>query len=204
VIDQAAAVFTANVNEPDQIAQTLRAILLSPEFLVTWGDKVKRPFEILAGALRGTAADWDFSTGNTDTDSLLYLYYHTGQPLFSWHPPNGYPDVKAAWSATSPRVMTWRVCNWLSGVQDDQDRYRLDLLGQTPAGVRSAWDICDFWCRRILGQPMPEAEQDEFVEFMAQGVNPHFDLPLDTDEDVQSRLRALIGLLFMSPAFLWK
>ena len=61
-----------------------------------------------------------------------------------------------------------------------------------------------FWTERILGQPAAQAEHDELVEFMAQGRNPDYDLPLDTDEDVQDRLRALIALIFMSPSFLWR
>jgi hypothetical protein len=39
---------------------------------------------------------------------------------------------------------------------------------------------------------------------MAQGITTTLPLPLDTDEDNQSRLRAKVGLIFMSPAFLWR
>ncbi len=39
---------------------------------------------------------------------------------------------------------------------------------------------------------------------MAQGHNPNFDLPLDTDDDTKDRLRALVALIFMTPSFLFK
>ncbi len=203
VIDAAAAVFAANVDEPDQIARTVETILLAPEFLSTWGDKVKRPFDIVVGALRAGEAEWSFALTDDRTDSLLWRYDAAGQPLFAWHPPNGYPDAKGAWISSSPRVLGWRVANWLSEVED-AGVYRLDLLGATPPGVRSASELADFWIDRVLGTTMPAEERDEVVEFMAQGVNPDLDLPLDDDDDVQSRLRAMIGLIFMSPGYLWR
>lgn len=204
LVDAGAEAFTQNLSAPDQLARVVRAIALAPEFTTLWGQKVKRPLEITLSALRSTDADWDFSLDDEDTDSLLWRYYNAGQPLFSWPAPNGYPDIKEAWITTGPRVMNWRLTNWFSEVQDDTDAYRLDLLAQTPSEVRSARALADYWIDRILGRPMPTDEQEEIVEFMAQGVNPELDLPLDTDEDVQSRLRAMIGLIFMSPGFLWK
>ncbi|MEZ5332010.1 MAG: DUF1800 domain-containing protein [Thermoanaerobaculia bacterium] len=204
LVDAGADAFTQHAGALDQLARVVRAIVLAPEFPTFWGQKVKRPLEIALSALRSTAADWDFSLDDEDTDSLLWRSYNAGQPLFSWPAPNGYPDIKEAWITTGPRVMNWRLTNWFSEVQDDADAFRLDLLGQTPPEVRSARALADFWVDRILGRAMPAAEQDEIVEFMAQGINPDLDLPLDTDEDVQSRLRAMIGLIFMSPCFLWK
>jgi uncharacterized protein (DUF1800 family) len=41
VVDAAAAVFEAGQNESDQLAQVVRAILLSPEFVTTWGEKAR-------------------------------------------------------------------------------------------------------------------------------------------------------------------
>ena len=204
VVDTAAAVFTAQVDAPDQIAQVVRTILLSDAFLATWGDKVKRPFEIAVSCFRGAEGDLPFVLRDDATDYFLYMYYHGGQPLFSWHPPNGYPDIKPAWNSTSPRVMNWRLANLLVTIDDATPTPYFEFLSKTPAGVRSARGIVTFWTERILGQPAAQAEHDELVEFMAQGRNPDYDLPLDTDEYVQDRLRALIALIFMSPSFLWR
>ncbi|NHZ72918.1 MAG: DUF1800 family protein, partial [Nitrospirae bacterium] len=88
VVDAAAAVFTAQVNAPDQLAQVVRTILLSNEFRSTWGEKVKRPFEIAASCLRAGGADFPFVEGDSDTETFEWLYYNTGQYLFGWHPPN--------------------------------------------------------------------------------------------------------------------
>ncbi len=204
VVEAAADVFTAAVAAPDQIAQTLRTIVLHPSFLSTWGDKVKRPLETLTSAMRGGEADWDFAIGADDTNTLLWRFNQAGQPLFSWHPPNGYPDVKFAWNSTAPLVMSWKVINWLTDVRDPSENYRIDPLSATPPDVRSAEALATFWIQRILGRPMPGPEHDEIVSFMAQGHNPNLDLPLDTSESTQERLRAMVGLIFMSPAFLWR
>jgi uncharacterized protein (DUF1800 family) len=204
LVDAAAAVFTAQAAAPDQIAQVVRTILLSPEFAATFGAKVKRPFEIVVGALRAGGADFPFIEGDSDSDTLDWLFYLTGHYPFSWHPPNGYPDVAGAWTGTSPRVMTWRLTNWLVDVEGGDGAYRLDAAAQTPAGVRSANGLVDFWIDRIFGRPLVAAVRQELVEFMAQGHNPDFDLPLDSDGDTRERLQSLLGLMFLSPDFLWR
>ena len=204
LVDAAAAVFTAQADAPDQIAQVVRAILLSPEFAATFGAKVKRPFELVVSAMRAAGADFPFIEDDPDTGSFDWQFYLTGHELFGWHPPNGYPDVAGAWTGTSPRVMTWRLLNWLVDVEDDGGDYRLDVAAQTPAGVRAANDLVDFWVDRVFGRPLDGAVRQELVDFMAQGYNPDFDLPLDSDENTRERLQSMLGLMFLSPDFLWR
>ncbi|MDX1502779.1 MAG: DUF1800 domain-containing protein [Thermoanaerobaculia bacterium] len=204
IVETAAQLFTAQVSAPDQLEQVVRVILLSDEFKTTWGDKVRRPFEIVVGAMRAGGADFPFVDGDPDTDTFDWLYYNTGQDLFSWRAPNGYPDAKEDWVSTGPRVMCWRLLNWLVDSRDDLDNYRLDAFAQTPAGVRSANALVDFWVDRVLGRTIADGDRQELVELMAQGHNPDFDLPLDTDTSTRERLQALLGLIFMMPEFLWK
>jgi hypothetical protein len=78
------------------------------------------------------------------------------------------------------------------------------VIAQTPAGVRSANQLADFWIDRIYGRSIPTEERLEIVDFMAQGHGPDFALPLDSDEDTRDRLRSMVGLLFMAPSFLWR
>ena len=94
--------------------------------------------------------------------------------------------------------------NWLVDVEDDAGLRRLDATAQTPPGVRSANDLADFWIDRVFGRPLDAAVRQEIVDFMAQGHNPDFDLPLDGDEDTRERLQSMLGLLFLSPDFLWR
>ncbi len=114
LVDSAAALFTAQWQAPDQIRQVVRHIVLSNEFRTTWGEKVKRPFEIAASALRAGGADFPFTVFLADEDAVnsFHWYFEAGgQALFSWHPPNGYPDVRGAWQSANPRVALWRLVN---------------------------------------------------------------------------------------------
>ena len=204
VVDSAAAVFLAQSSAPDQIGQVVRTILLSPEFRTSWGMKVKRPFESVVSAMRAGAIDFPFAEFDNDTGTFEWLFYNTGHRLFGWHPPNGYPDVGEAWVSSGPRVMTWRLVNWLVDVRDDLDNYRLDAYAETPPGVRSANDLADYWIDRVFGRPISAVDRQELVDFMAQGFNPTFDLPLDSEADLRERLQSMVGLIFMSPEFYWR
>lgn len=203
VVDAAAAVFTAQWQAPDQLRQVVQTILLSDEFLATWGEKIKRPFEIAVGALRAGGADLTLRMNHSDTSSFLWRFDGTGQMPFDWPAPNGYPDVRGAWKSMTPRVMSWRLCGWLIDFVDAADQHYMDVVAQTPAGVRSANALADFWIDRVLGRPMQPADRQEIAEFMAQGINPDFDLDL-ANEDTAERLRSMVGLIFMSPEFLWR
>ena len=203
VVDAAAAVFTAQWQAPDQLKQVMETILLSPEFRNTWGEKIKRPFQIAVSAMRACGADFTLAREDSDTDSFLFRFDDTGQDLFRWPAPNGYPDVREAWMRMTPRVMSWRLCNWLIDFDDDQGNFYLDVLAQTPVSVRSANALADFWIPRILQRPMAAEDREQIVQFMAQGINPDFDLNFD-DQDTRDRLRSMVGLILMSPDFLWR
>lgn len=204
LIESAAQVFLDQQNASDQLTQVVRHILLSTEFRTTWGEKIKRPFEATVSAVRAGNGDLSFGMNDDDSDTFLWRYGHTGQDLFRWKAPNGYPDVKEDWQGTTSLLMRWRLVNWLVDERDAADNYYLDLIGQTPGGVRSANALVDFWIDRILGRTMGASERQDLVDFMAQGNNPDIDLPLDSDDSVQSRLRALVALIMMSPEFQWR
>lgn len=211
-----AALWTSLWQDPAQIRKVMRHILLSEEFRAIWGEKIKRPFEIAVSALRAGAIDFRFRYdwadfwGSEDPDvhdthSLHWLFDGAGQEIFGWHPPNGHPDVRGAWQSANPRMGLWRTVNWLIDVQDGAEAYRFDALGQMPLDVRSANAIVDFWSARVFGRAISESTRQTFVDFMAQGFNATYDLPLDDNEWPyywNDRLCALVGLMFMSPDFL--
>jgi len=204
VVQSAAALFTAQKDAADQLKQVVRHILRSPEFRSTWGQKVKRPFEAVVSALRAADADFTIKLDDDDSNSFMSYYGYIGQPLFRWPAPDGYPDFKEAWQSTTPVVMRWRIFGWLIDVKDDAEKFRLEILDQAPASVRSPNALADFWLDRILGQGIDAGTRQQIVEFMAQGRNPDYDLALDTDGNVQDRLRAMVALIMMSPDFQWR
>jgi uncharacterized protein (DUF1800 family) len=204
VVDRAAAVFESAKNDPDQLRQVVRTILLSDEFRTTWGQKIKRPFEVVVSAMRAAGANFSFRLDDPESDDLLWLYDQAGQPLFSWRAPNGYSDIKEDWQSAMPRIQLWRLCNWLVDVENRFDVHLMDVVGRTPGWARTANQLADYWINRILARSMPAADRGRIVDFMAQGFNPDFDLPLDSDRATQERLRAMVALILMSPSFLWR
>ena len=211
LVDSAAALFTAEWQSADQIAQVVRLVIESDEFRDAWGEKVKRPFEIAASALRSAGGDFPFTmlAGDEDVNNTFgWLYEAAGQVPFGWHPPNGHPDVRGAWQSANPRVALWRLCGWLSDSDsNDLDRF-FDIVASTLASpARSAEELVDLWIGRVFHRELPAADRDELVELMAQGHNPTLPLPLETNdwpEYMQDRLRTLVGVMFMSPEFLWR
>lgn len=211
IVDSAAALFTAQWQAADQLKQVVRHIALSNEFKSTWSEKVKRPFEIAAAALRAGASDFPFTMNAADEDAVNgfhWLYESGGQPLFAWTTPNGYPDIRGAWQSANPRVALWRLVGWLVDSNDQGEDGVMPIAALTLASpARTANEIVDFWIPRIYGRALPVADRDELVELMAGGHNPDFDLPIDTNEwpdYTQDRLRSLVGLMLMSPEFLWR
>lgn len=201
VVDAAAAVFYAKRAAPDQLKQVVRTILLSDEFRTSFGQKIKRPFEFAVSALRATNADFAFD------DSFWWNYENLGQPLFSWRPPDGFPDKKENWSSTMPMLQRWRFITYITdwwtygGDGANKDLHRINVNAQMPATFKSATAIVDFWARRLLARDLPAEERTALIGFMAAGRNPDGELP---GEEIAERLRFLVGLILMAPAFQWR
>ena len=193
VIDAAVAVWTANQQAPDQIKRVLQTILTSNEFANTWGEKVKRPFEFVASALRAVDAEWAWS------DGFQWTFAQLGQALFEWPPPNGYPDRHEAWTGTNVMLGRWTILTYcLEGWLDD---ISADLLSQMPGNIRTPIAICDFWIARLLGRAMGTDDRQELIEFVAQGRNPEYDL---SQELIDERVPRLVELIIMFPDFQWR
>ncbi len=207
LVNQVGAIFTAQKDAPDQLKQVMEAILLSAAFKSTWGEKIKRPFEFAAGALRALNTDHFFLVDTTPTNNFFWLYQAMGQELFYMHVPTGYPDDKEDWTGSGSMLFRWRLANWL--VDDSLNLgtaydYWSDLIAQTPSNIRTPNALVDFWSNRVLGRALTGSNRQTAVDFMAQGRNPDFDLPLDTDGDTQERLRSMVGLILNSPDFQWR
>ena len=57
IVQSSIKVFLRHKMDSDQLKQVLRHIFLSDDFQMTWGQKVKRPFEVIVSAMRATNAD---------------------------------------------------------------------------------------------------------------------------------------------------
>jgi uncharacterized protein (DUF1800 family) len=141
IVQKGAAAFTQSKGD---IKTTLEAILHSDEFRQSAGQKVKRPFEFGASALRILDADV------TLDKRLLRVFNLLGQPLFMWAFPNGYPDVKSAWDSTNLILNRWNFANALA--TNSLPGVRVDMQSRF-ADNRSM----DALAMQLLSAPLPPA-----------------------------------------------
>ncbi len=183
IVEAAATVFNDQWQAPDQLAQVVRTIILSNEFkdAAQWGEKTKRPFELIAGLMRSCGGpahklvrpepfgNWAQNLLNgvnyKFSQELYWQMSNSGQLPFDWVTPDGFPDVKAAWLGSTPLVMSWRVLNMIlmDGYPDDPNNpggswhnyYPVDATATTKAALavndRTAGNIVDHWVHAILG-----------------------------------------------------
>ncbi|TDR41600.1 uncharacterized protein DUF1800 [Tahibacter aquaticus] len=224
LVTSIAQLFMSTWQAPDQLKQVTQAILLSNEFKTSWGTKVKRPFNAVIGALRGAGADFtptlaSYGSGTWSTkDEVNSRLQQTGQRKFYWPAPNGYPDTAAAWSSSGSLAMTWKMLVRLTEIHkevgyDDTRPYLIDIIGLTngavAAGSRTAVNIVNYWCDRLLGF-RPEPTYTKAVDYLRQNAAATEVLTLNEvwaggsspnlkNHYTQSRLRATVALIMCSP-----
>jgi uncharacterized protein (DUF1800 family) len=136
---------TAFARSNGDIKTTLRSILFAPEF-AAHPPKFKRPFALVAGALRQLGAQ---SNGGP---ALLAALRAMGQPLFQWPTPDGFPDRDAAWS--SNLLPRWQFAERLATSAYNGTSIDLGaLLAASGAQDMSAW--LDALARLLHGAPLP-------------------------------------------------
>jgi uncharacterized protein (DUF1800 family) len=212
LIASAAVVFRQNWQQPDQIRQTLRHILLSDFAFQSWGAKMRRPFEAVVAATRCLGSDFTLRVGHNKSNEVMWRMGATGHTPYEWPAPNGYPDRRSAWSGTSSISMTWKLLNWLTETSEASVPLA-PVLDATRAGVPqwTARQLVDFWCQRVLGYLPTAARRQVLVAFLAQNGDPDTYVITDTDAWAagdpkrhynHQRLRSMVSLVLMSPEFL--
>jgi len=88
------------------IAPVLRALFASPEFAASVGAKVRTPYEDIVAMLR-TLDYGPEPSGTKAIESLYWTCSNAGQAPLAWGPPNGYPDVAAAWTSPAGQLVRW-------------------------------------------------------------------------------------------------
>ncbi|WP_030436811.1 DUF1800 domain-containing protein [Actinoplanes subtropicus] len=88
------------------IAPVLRALFASPEFAASIGAKTRTPYEDIVATLR-TLDYGPEPAGTKAIESLYWTCANAGQAPLAWGPPNGYPDVAAAWVSPASQLVRW-------------------------------------------------------------------------------------------------
>jgi uncharacterized protein (DUF1800 family) len=195
LVDRLAAVYLAS---DTAIVPVLRALFTSPEFAASAGQKYRRPLEDVVASVRILGIEPGV-TGAKAVSSLCWELQQVGHAPFGWHPPDGYPDVAAAWTGTGNVLGRWNLHVglaqgwWKEGLHyPGTSLYARLLPGAKPA---SRAELVTATASRLLpGSSLPAAHRDALVTFLG-GPGPV------RSGDTGGLYPILVALLLDSPAW---
>ncbi|GAA4610304.1 uncharacterized protein (DUF1800 family) [Actinoplanes octamycinicus] len=178
------------------IVPVLRALFTSPEFAASAGQKVRTPFEDLVAAVRvlGLQPDKDATLGLSALHDILVA---AGNAPLRWAPPNGFPDVAAAWASPSAFLMRCNLhLNLAAGWYPKQLTRPADLLTSlVPAMPATYGGLVDALATRLVGTRLPAAHTAAVLSVAGK-------LPTSAvDKNVAGHAPYLIALVLDSPSF---
>ncbi|MGJ8663636.1 MAG: DUF1800 domain-containing protein [Marinicella sp.] len=217
IVDQVADTLHQNWQANDQIKLAMEVLLKSSDFLNTWGEKIKRPFERTIAAMRQIEYGFDFNPSNEYSSWHHWGFQDSGQPPFGWTSPNGYPDVKAHWLGASSIMSTWKFIQWIGRFRDGNNNDEpfnniLDITANAlTEGERTANNIVNFWYEKACGFTPEVGTQDKLAKFMSyldtsNPVGTDRDTPIDIYSNDwpgynQERLFAVVSTLLLTAEF---
>jgi len=184
-----ADVFHSQRNAPDQIAQTLRAIIFHDEFTATSPGKMRRPFEFLAAIYR--AAETEVSPR---TDAFQWMLQQAGWRQHQVNPPTGHSEHSVDWANTAALNGMIRVA-----LESHSEWFEAEAgsLRTPPKGVNNFGGLASHWEHRMNA---PTGALDGVFE--AFEVEP--DTPLWDGEDLEWVSNGMIAVLAVTPDFMFR
>lgn len=190
LIDRLAAVYLAHDTD---IRQVVKAVFLSSDFWSATGTRMRRPLEDAVGTARVLGVKR--GTSKTMKKALGHLFWsleESGHTPHGWLPPNGYPDVAAAWLGGGAMIQRWNVHRnfmwWGYGfTRTSPDK----LISKTSSLTADAW--LRQIAIKLLGVPMSE----EHLAAVLAGS----DLRPDRKMDEWWKCHRAVALVLDSPYF---
>ncbi|MDB6061992.1 MAG: hypothetical protein JWM78_2095 [Verrucomicrobiaceae bacterium] len=185
-VKMAATVFRDNRQRSDQIARTIKAIVLAAEFDKR-APKIQRPLNAMASFVRATGMDF------TPSEGLVNQLSGCGQRLFGWPTPNGFPDDDSYLISASALRQRWGLMlglannNWKNGTIPIALLEQLNVL--TPEAASG------YWLNNLIGAS--SAQQQHAI---AASTGWALDKPVaPPGGERQKRLARLAGLCALVP-----
>ncbi|MGH8530449.1 MAG: DUF1800 domain-containing protein [Nevskiales bacterium] len=172
------------------IPTVLRALLLDPRFNDYADEKLQRPLEYLASAVRALVPEPLAYHGPDLLDSVTRM----AQAPHGWRAPNGYPDSADYWLSTTGLLERWNFAAALAESRNLLDRSHVqNLVG----GRQSAAGLVDMLAQSLLQRPLLDRDRDALVTRVGEG-NPERIL---SGTSLRDYAEAIAGLLLASPYF---
>jgi uncharacterized protein (DUF1800 family) len=199
----------AFLNSHGEIRDTLRAILLHPDFANSWGQKVKRPFEFFISTMRALGLDEmiNFLLDNWQPlgeRRFAQMNELLGQVLFEFSAPTGYPDFMLAWWNTGQVFGRWNLANMIVNrffgeqLHPTNPAPHSDLLETLLGLPKTATEVVDELLRRFVGRLIHPDDRNNLINYLGNN-NPNA-----TIDSTSPRLRPLIAVIAASPYAQWR
>lgn len=192
LVEQMADRFLATRNAPDQIAQVLRVLVLSPSFAAPQ-QKLRRPFEFLAAIYRATGAEVVSSEMG-----FHWQLARSGWRQHEYGPPTGHPDRIDAWTGAS--TLNRYVDLALFGLDDWFDGARAGL-GTLEGGAETAHAFAARHAEVLAPGQGAGIAADLGSFFGFDAATPARDIPAD---DRQNLAEAAVAFAALTPDFLFR
>jgi uncharacterized protein (DUF1800 family) len=162
LVDRLASAYVANGTD---IKPVLAILFRSVEFWIATGLKTRRPLENVVATARVVGAK-----PGTGTDQALENMYNTADKLghapLAWSPPDGYPDVAAAWQSAHGMLGVWNCHRAMV-----QGRMRgltwpapAELMAANASGTASGY--IDAMSQRLVFQPLSVEQKAVVLKFL--------------------------------------
>lgn len=186
------------------LGPVVRELLLAPDALAAATPKVKRPREDALSTVRalGVAPD---PSGTKGVEALYWNIRGRGHAPADWAPPNGFPDVGAAWQSASATLASWdQHLELAHGWWPKGPVYpTADQLLPTPRPATYG-ALVDALALRLLSAPLPAAQRAAVVAFTGREASAALRTDKTgavVDEWVGWRLGSLVCCVLDSPSF---
>jgi len=177
------------------IHPVLWALFSSTEFWASVGQKTRRPLENVVATARtlGVRPGADNEATKKGVGSLYWSLDQLGHRPLAWAPPNGYPDVQAAWASAGGMLQQWnRHRGLVQGWWKELTYVKPEQLVQ--AGT--VGEFVDGLCDRLLFQRMLPAHRDALLAFVGEPAGKAF-----TSSNLKGMAGHLAPLVLDSPYF---
>jgi uncharacterized protein (DUF1800 family) len=184
IVESTAQVFAQTQGD---IRATLRHLLTSAEFMASAGQKFRRPLEFIVAMIRALTPGAQIE----NAIPLIWSLEPMGHIPFTWHPPNGFPDVAGAWMNTNGLLHRWNAAlNMALAGEGYFEGIALNLEAVVPMQDTAA-QLVDAAAERLLGGIIHDEDRAQLIAFV--GDNTYYDT-----------LPGVLGLLMASPYFQWR
>ncbi len=133
LIDSTARVYLAN---DTRIVPTLRHVLTSDAFASSAGQKLRRPIEYVAAALRATGAEMASGPDSGAARAIRSALQTMDNQPWTWSQPDGFPERANHWLTTHGLTQRWQMGarvarNRVNGIRTNVDSLRSAAGGST-------------------------------------------------------------------------